>query len=205
MGRLILWSVWLTLPVILTAILHMVVVSAGWLPRLSVPLDGGRRLGGKPIFGPNKTWRGVLVMSVGSGLLGFLQGALLGDWAAGRGLECVDLAAFGRTLLPAGELARALGTAAAAFVLGTGYVLGELPNSFLKRRLDVAPGQTRRGLAGAIFFVVDQADSVIAGVGLAALVLGLGWRLFLVGTAFLTLVHLFFNALLWAVKLRRNL
>jgi hypothetical protein len=39
-------------------------------------------------------------------------------------------------------------------------VLGELPNSFLKRRLGIAPGAHRRSGAGLALAVWDQADFV---------------------------------------------
>jgi CDP-archaeol synthase len=41
-------------------------------------------------------------------------------------------------------------------------VLGELPNSFLKRRLGIAPGRQRRSPGGALFSLYDQADFVLA-------------------------------------------
>jgi hypothetical protein len=52
------------------------------------------------------------------------------------------------------------------FLVGLGTVGGELPNSFLKRRLDIAPGARRRTPAGMALAVLDQGD----------LVLGSGWH-----------------------------
>ena len=46
-------------------------------------------------------------------------------------------------------------------LLGTGYVVGELPNSFFKRELDVAPGGAAKGWLGPVFWVIDQVDSLI--------------------------------------------
>lgn len=40
--------------------------------------------------------------------------------------------------------------------MGLGYCLGELPNSFVKRRLDIAPGM-RRGPVG-MQYLIDQMD-----------------------------------------------
>jgi hypothetical protein len=45
-------------------------------------------------------------------------------------------------------------------IYGLGYVLGELPNSFLKRRLGVAAGD-RSPRFGSLQYVADQVDSVI--------------------------------------------
>jgi len=62
--------------------------------------------------------------------------------------------------------------AAWGLLLGIGYSIGELPNSFLKRQLDIAPGTLASGARGVFFWLVDQLDSV-AGVVCA---LSLAWR-----------------------------
>lgn len=45
--------------------------------------------------------------------------------------------------------------------MGGGAMLGELPNSFVKRRLGVAPGTTASGLRAGLFFVWDQVDTLM--------------------------------------------
>jgi hypothetical protein len=47
-------------------------------------------------------------------------------------------------------------------LLGLGVVVGELPNSFLKRRIGIAPGTQRHTLGGALLSFYDQADFVLA-------------------------------------------
>lgn len=47
------------------------------------------------------------------------------------------------------------------FLLGAGYIIGELPNSLVKRQLDIVPGAATTGWEGALFWVMDQLDSVI--------------------------------------------
>jgi hypothetical protein len=189
---------WLSLPVAVTGILHMVVVKAKLLEALKVPLDGGRTLGGERIFGDNKTWRGVVVMIAGSVAVGAIQGLLGGRWAEASGVECLPFARLGG----GSHLA---GYALVNLVHGIGYVVGELPNSFAKRRLSITPGKTGAGLAGAFFFLLDQADSVVAALVVGQLVFGFGWKLVLVGALCLTGLHLFINASLYFTKVRRNL
>lgn len=46
-------------------------------------------------------------------------------------------------------------------LLGLGMTGGELPNSFLKRQLDIPPGMRKGGLVGAAFFLFDQVDLTI--------------------------------------------
>ena len=55
-------------------------------------------------------------------------------------------------------------------LLGTGYVAGELPNSFLKRQLDVGPGAAAPGLLAPLFWLADQLDSLVGVLCLMALV-----------------------------------
>jgi hypothetical protein len=47
-------------------------------------------------------------------------------------------------------------------LLGLGVVVGELPNSFLKRRIGIAPGRQRHTLGGTLLSFYDQADFVLA-------------------------------------------
>ena len=197
---------WVSATVIVTGILHMVVVRRGWLAGLARPLDGGRTFRGQPLFGPNKTWRGLLFMSLAPLLLGALQGLAWGGAAARSGLSPLDLQGLGLRLgAPAGPLADGAGYALLGFVLGLGYALGELPNSFLKRRVAIEPGKTGAGPLGGLFFLLDQADSVIAALGLGALLLGLPWAVFWAGVLSLSAFHLLVNALLKLGKVRKNL
>ena len=93
------------------------------------------------LFGRNKTWRGVVVVPLISMLVAPL---------------CLANVAGDAWLLGAAT--------------GLGYMLGELPNSALKRALGIAPGTLpARGRWLFIFF--DQADS---GIGVA---LTCGWLL----------------------------
>jgi hypothetical protein len=42
--------------------------------------------------------------------------------------------------------------------MGLACGLSELPNSFIKRQLDIAPGATASGWINAIFYIFDQVD-----------------------------------------------
>lgn len=123
-------------PVLGAPLLHAPVLALDLLRALRRPIW---RWG----FGANKTWRGALVMV--TGVIG--AAALLSLWPA-----------YWRAL-PGG-----VGDAGPwlfGFLLGAGIVVGELPNSFLKRRLGVAPGEQRRGAVGWLFVVLDQGDLVL--------------------------------------------
>jgi len=88
------------------------------------------------LFGANKTYRGILCVAVGT-TVGFV-------------------------LVRPALLAR-MDTARLAFVglcVGAAAMAAELPNSFLKRRLGIAPGSQASGARGVAFHVLDQVDMV---------------------------------------------
>lgn len=139
-------ALWIVAPVTLAGLTHVAVIKLGlFRPLAAVPLDRGATLGGIRILGENKTLRGVVVMVAATALwtgLEVLAGRPSG-WAA--------------TLAPAFQPAHPLAWGALA---GAGYVAGELPNSFLKRRLGIAAGAPARGGLGAVCWTLDQVDSV---------------------------------------------
>jgi len=108
------------------------------------PLDGHRTLGGRRLLGANKTARGFVVMLPATSVA-FM---IVGTW----------LTFAGRAVWTYGPL----GYAALGLVAGLGFMAGELPNSFIKRQLDIAPGSATKGtIAGPVFFVVDRVDSLL--------------------------------------------
>jgi hypothetical protein len=40
-------------------------------------------------------------------------------------------------------------------------MLSELPNSFIKRQLGIAPGNAGNGFVGVLFYILDQIDMLI--------------------------------------------
>jgi hypothetical protein len=122
---------WLFLPVLGAPALHAPVLRFDLLRALKRPIDGG-----SGVFGANKTWRGALVMT---------SGPLLATVVLHR-------FAWYRRRLPVDANPVVLGA-----LLGVSTVAGELPNSFLKRRLGIAPG-AQRNVALTTF---DQADFVL--------------------------------------------
>jgi len=141
---------------------------------LATPIDGGRTFRGRRLLGDNKTWRGFVVMVPASACAFFLVSRV-----ALRGTP----EAFGLWRLTAVQYAL-LGAWAAL-----GFMLGELPNSFVKRQLDIAPGQLTTNRAAAVgqlaFDRVDSGLGMLIAIGLVVplpwqtwgLVLLLGWSL----------------------------
>ncbi len=199
LGALALQMLWLAVPVVFSGVFHMFVVKQRWLARLARPIDGGRCVRGRRVFGDNKTWRGVLVMIGASAAAGAVQGLL-----GGRALY--GLSALGDVwLLDDTPLGYAAQYGAAHALLGLGYALGELPNSFLKRQIDIAPGKAGAGLLGAFFLLLDQSDSVVACLLVGWLVFPLSGALALLSIASMTALHLVLNAALHRGGVRKDL
>jgi CDP-archaeol synthase len=146
---------WAFVPALGGALAHAPVLRYDLLAPLRRPLDAGASVGRTRLFGDNKTLRGALVMAGGTTMAAI---ALTRQrWFCDR--------------LP-GELGEAPPALYGA-LLGAGVVLGELPNSFAKRRLGIAPGDRRSSLLGAAITVWDQADFV----PMSALTLRPLWRM----------------------------
>lgn len=143
--KLLLQLLWLALPVIMAGLVQLWVLRRDLLPGLrAMPMDGGATFRGRRVFGDNKTWRGALVTITSTAITALLLAAIN------------DAFLHWSVLVPfAQQQPLAWGA-----LLGTGYIIGELPNSFIKRQLDIAPGAMGKGATGRFFWVMDQLDSL---------------------------------------------
>jgi hypothetical protein len=139
---------WAFLPALGGALAHAPILRYDLFPSLRRPLNAR-------LFGANKTYRGALAMS---------GGTLAATLALHR------LPAY-RARLPA-QLREAGGLRHGA-LLGVAVVLGELPNSALKRRLGIAPGERAGSPLGVALAIHDQADFVLGAWPLLAPI----WRM----------------------------
>ena len=90
-------------------------------------------------------------------------------------------------------------------LLGLGYSLFELPNSFLKRRLDITPGKSVSGFWKVFFIFLDQADSVFGVALVVWLFYPLGIGLYLLYVLVGAGTHLLLNMMLYFMHLRKNM
>jgi hypothetical protein len=134
-------AAYLFAPLLVASALSVVVLRFDlWRP-LRRPIDSGRAWRGRRAFGDSKTWRGVVVAVVGCIAAVAVQ-AVVGE-RVGR-VALVDY--------------RAIQSIPFAIAMGLGAMLGELPNSFTKRQLGIAPGRTTSGPLAVVFYVWDQVD-----------------------------------------------
>jgi hypothetical protein len=161
------------LPVLGAVVLHAPVLRFDLLKPLKRPIDGGRGW-----FGANKTWRGALAMFTGVLLATGVVWDLMPD-----GLQDESWVLVGA-------------------LIGFGTVAGELPNSYLKRRLGIAPGERRLTPVGVALIVYDQADFV-PGIAIALLPV---WTMPLdtlaIGFVAVAAVHLVVNVIGYAIGAR---
>jgi hypothetical protein len=142
------------------------VMQVAWLAspassRFAIPLDGGLTFRGHRLFGANKTLRGFIVMVPATAAtfplvafgFGGVHPATIGLW---------PLTPLGYTVLGA--------------YAGLGFMLGELPNSFLKRQLGIAPGTAASGrVASVCQFAIDRWDSGIGMLTAVSLAVPTPW------------------------------
>jgi len=151
------------------------------LMAIAKPVDGGRTLGGKPLFGDHKTWRGLFVATLSGGLFFLAQLGLtsaipqIADW------PYADI-----RLLPWSF----------GFVIGAGAILGDLMKSFFKRRVRVSPGKS--------WFPFDQLDYVIGGALLGSIWVDFSWQAWIIIIFIGPILHIVVNHLAYWLHIRNE-
>lgn len=152
----------------------------------ALPLDGGAILRGRPVFGPNKTLRGFVVM-VPAASAAFAILAALAPGAAERWLWPMSLPSY----------------ALAGAWAGFGFMAGELPNSFLKRQLDIPSGAApREPRAAAFHFVLDRFDSGVGMLAAMSLVVDVPWLTWAYVLLFGSFIHWSFSVVMFRLGLK---
>lgn len=115
---------------------HWLVIPYDLLPSIAFPIDAGRRFRDRPLFGTQKTARGLIVISALTAVFTYAGASLSG------------------TILQTHPVLLGL-------LLGISYMVGELPNSFLKRQAGVPESRSGLGIRGLFFSIFDHADSML--------------------------------------------
>ncbi|WP_181373259.1 CDP-archaeol synthase [Massilia glaciei] len=182
-------AVFVSLALALAGVAHVAWLRSAWSRRFAVPLDGAATWRGRPLFGANKTWRGLMVLP---------PAAALGFAGAAQFRESLpDWLAAGVWPLPASHMALA------GLLCGLAFMLAELPNSLLKRQLGVAPGQAARGpLLRLWCLVVDRVDSTLGALIALSLLLPLPAMAWLWVPLFGISLHWIFSYCMYLLKLK---
>lgn len=179
MGAVLVKTLILFVPLVVSGVLHMAVVRANLLAALRKPIQ-------RAWFGENKTWRGMVVVPLltipGVHLARVIEGVSSPSYSVGF-VEC--------PVIPLG------------LALGLAYILSELPNSFIKRRRGIAPGRLPSEKR-FWFALADQGDSAVGCVFVYWLFFEIDPQVVLTFLILGTGVHSFFNVALYCVGLRKN-
>lgn len=159
------------------------------------PIDGYKNAwDGKRIFGDNKTWIGFISMIIFSMLFQVICAWICSYFSINQYNDLFRC--NGNTL----GLNLVFG-----FLIGLTYMIFELPNSFIKRRINISSGKSGKGIVGCVFFVVDQADSMLGVMLILMLYTDIGflgyWQYVITGL----FVHIAVNFLLLLLKVRKNI
>lgn len=179
-GDVLAIALYIQIPVVIGGVLHMVVVTNDYMSFLKTPIHEG-------LFGANKTWRGVIVVPLLTAL-----GAL-----CLIPLEYLQVRIYGQSIFQEFNLL------IVGCVAGFGYLLAEFPNSFIKRRLGIAPGESAAKFK-TLFVVMDQVDS---GIGVAVAywwVLGFSMEVSVLYIVTFPFVALLVKRLLFIFKLKKS-
>jgi hypothetical protein len=181
---------YLFLPLLVGLALHGFCIKYDLLTFLYHPIDRGRKFRGKRIFGENKTYRGVVVVSLGTAIGFGLQSLLLHRIASISNVELFDYAFFKSV---------ALGVS-----VGVAAMLSELPNSFIKRQFEIAPGTAAKGWKAVIFYIYDQIDFLLGAWLVLAIVVPVTIGRVLLSSGLLLVAHQIMSSVGYALGMRKT-
>jgi len=162
------------IPLIIANVLHMLVVKKDVLKSLRIPLS-------KRLFGKNKTLRGFVVLPILTACTAGINSLLFG-------LHAHDTYYYYCLI---------------GFGLGLAYMIGELPNSFIKRRLGIKNGaQSRR--YKYLQILVDKSDSLISTLLFYYYVQSVPFRIIVILFFAALLIHISISYLLFLLKIKKS-
>lgn len=144
---------------------------------MAVPIDFNKKLDGKPIFGKNKTYRGFIFGVFFAVIIAYLQ-FLAYRYQVLSSLALVD---YSNWFL-------------IGFLLGFGALFGDLLKSFVKRRLNIKPGDT--------FIPFDQLDHVVGALLFVSLEVKLSWAIWIIALGATFFLHILINRIGFYLKFR---
>lgn len=180
---------------IIAGIINSIFCKSNLFLNLKVPIDRGKKLkDSKRLFGDNKTIKGFLGYIVFNIIVSIILGVIFN-------IAKINNYNFFYTYNDNTILFNLY----IGFLLGLFYALFELPNSFIKRRIDIKPGKNPTGKFKLFFIILDQADSVFGVALVVWMFYPLGIKLYLLYIALGVVTHLLINMMLYFLHLRKNM
>ena len=88
--------------------------------------------------------------------------------------------------------------------VGVAAMLSELPNSFIKRRFEIAPGSAAGGLKGVIYYIYDQIDFLLGAWLVLAIAVPVTVERVLFSAGLLLIAHQLMSSAGYALGMRRT-
>lgn len=150
------------------------------------PVDLGLQLRGRPLFGPNKTLRGFVMMVPAAGLSFLFWSQALEGAERVWSLRPTEFVLFG-------------------CVAGLGFMAGELPNSAFKRQLDIPPGEAPKSPSlRRLCLFLDRTDSLLGSLFAMSLYARVPWPVWLGCLAIGPGIHALFSFSLYRLGVKRR-
>ena len=146
---------------------------------LAYPVDFGREINKKPVFGRNKTFRGLFFGVLFAVIISYLQ--FVGHNT--EFLRSISFFGYDNWLM-------------FGFLMGIGALIGDLIKSFFKRRAGIKPGNK--------FIPFDQSDFVIGALIFIMPVFALTWEIFLTSLVLSFVLDILVNHAAFYLKIRNE-
>lgn len=173
---LILQSLWFLLP---AGFANMSPVLFNRINFLVYPVDFNKTLNDKPIFGQNKTFRGIFFGVIVGIVICYLQKLF---YAPTSSIAIVDYTKINVFWL--------------GFLLGLGALLGDLAKSFFKRQFNIPPGKS--------FIPFDQIDWILGSLFIGSIYIEFHSSFVIISFLLFGLLHPTINYVGYLLKLKKN-
>lgn len=178
-------GVTMVIPLAMSGAVLILCMSKGWLRKIDRPIDFGATLWGQPLLGPSKSFRGAIIhLVVATAVTVLLHLASGFAWVAPQ---------YQSDPLPLG-----VGNTVA-------YLVGEMLNSFVKRRLGISPrGKAASAWARRVQALIDNVDGTIMSGVFLVVFYRVSPELLVTGFVVAVVVHAATDSLMRRLRLKRH-
>jgi CDP-2,3-bis-(O-geranylgeranyl)-sn-glycerol synthase len=181
--NIVLFALWFFLPGGIANVVPILAAKVSHLSRWNSPIDGGKKLYDKRLFGPHKTWRGLTAGILSAIIVVYVQQVIY---------QNNDIGFLNNEASKYLEVSPIV----LGFLFGFGALMGDAIESLIKRQRNID--------AGTSWFPYDQLDYIIGGCLAVSLVAGISWQQYLVVFAVWFLMHIVFSYIGYLLKLKAS-
>jgi CDP-2,3-bis-(O-geranylgeranyl)-sn-glycerol synthase len=174
---LILKSIYVMMPAYFANMAPVIVKK--WFKRLAIPIDFNKKINKKPIFGKNKTFRGLIFAIIFAIIIAFIQKLLFNINA----FQAISINDYSNWIL-------------FGFLMGFGAIFGDLVESFVKRRLNFESGKP--------FIPFDQIDFILGALLFASFIVDFDLIMIIIILLVSIILHILVNHFAYYTKIRNE-